>query len=173
MAQKSGQSIQVQYGLVITSKPIKEKSNATTGALIGGAIGLYTGRGKSSGSKFRRTAAGAAAGGITASAIQGDRSAKEYRVQTSTGITAVISDQLEIAVCDCVVVEIPSKGNTNIRRVARTYCDPASAEVVADLQEEMIEGAEECVAAKRELVAADSDEAVDRAIRKVSILCDM
>lgn len=34
------------------------------------------------------------------------------------------------------------------------------------------EEAEECVAAKRELAAADTDAAVDRALRKISILCD-
>ena len=84
----------------------------------------------------------------------------------------IISDQTEINVDDCVVVETPSKGNANIRRVANTYCDPASAEVVAELQDEMLEEAEECVMAKRELAAADTDEAVDRALRKISILCD-
>ena len=51
-------------------------------------------------------------------------------------------------------------------------CEPESAEVVADLQDEMLEEAEECIAAKRELAAAETDEAVDRALRKISILCD-
>ncbi len=51
MAQKSGQSMQIQYGVVVASKYVQEKSNAGKGALVGGAIGLYTGRGKSSGTK--------------------------------------------------------------------------------------------------------------------------
>ena len=55
MAQKSGQSIQIQYGVVVASKYVQEKSNAGKGALVGGAIGLYAGKGKSSGTKFRRT----------------------------------------------------------------------------------------------------------------------
>ena len=37
--------------------------------------------------------------------------------------------------------------------------------------EEMQEEAAECVAAKQELVDADSDAAVDRAYRKVQLLC--
>ncbi len=172
LAQKSGQSIQIQYGIVVASKYVQEKSNAGKGALVGGAIGLYAGKGKSSGTKFRRTAAGAAVGGATASAAQGSREAREYQVKTATGFVVIISDQTEVHVDDCVVVENPGGSNANIRRVASTFCDPASAEVVAELQDEMLEEAEECVAAKRELSTADTDDAVDRALRKISILCD-
>ena len=173
LAQKSGQSIQIQYGVVVASKYVQEQSNAGKGALVGGAIGLYAGKGKSSGTKFRRTAAGAAVGGAATSAAQGSREAREYQVRTSTGVTVILSDQTQIAVDDCVIIETPNKGNANIRRVANTYCDPASAEVVAELQDEMLEEAQECAAAKSELSAAESDAAVDRALRKISILCDM
>jgi hypothetical protein len=173
MAQKSGQSMQIQYGVVVASKYVQEKSDAGKGALVGGAIGLYTGKGKSSGTKFRRATAGAIAGGAATSAVQGNRDAREYQVRTSTGITVILSDQTQIAVDDCVIIETPNKGNANIRRVASTYCDPASAEVVAELQDEMVEEAQECAAAKSELAAADTDDAVDRALRKISILCDM
>ena len=173
LAQKSGQSIQIQYGVVVASKHVQQKSNAGKGSLVGGAIGLYASKGKSSGTKFRRGTAGAIAGGATTSAVQGSLDAREYQVRTSTGVTVILSDQTQISVDDCVIVETPNKGNANIRRVAPTYCDPASAEVVADLQDEMLEEAEECVAAKKELASADTDAAVDRALRKISILCDM
>ena len=173
MAQKSGQSIQIQYGVVVASKYVQQKSKSGGGALVGGAIGLYTSKGKSSGTKFRRGTAGAVAGGATTSAVQGSRDAREYQVSTSTGVIVIISDQTQIAVDDCVIIETPNKGNANIRRVANTYCDPASAEVVADLQDEMQEEAQECAAAKSELSAAATDDAVDRALRKISILCDM
>jgi len=63
LAQKSGQSIQIQYGVVVASKYVQEKSKSGKGALVGGAIGLYAGKGKSSGTKFRRSTAGAIAGG--------------------------------------------------------------------------------------------------------------
>jgi hypothetical protein len=106
------------------------------------------------------------------SSAQGSRDAREYQVQTATGSIVIISDQTEIQVDDCVIVENPGGGNANIRRVASTYCDPASADVVAELQDEMLEEAQECVAAKQELSAAETDEAMDRAFRKISILCD-
>ncbi|NNJ79183.1 MAG: hypothetical protein HKO85_04555 [Xanthomonadales bacterium] len=173
MAQRSGQSMQIQYGVVVSSKYVQEASNAPGGALVGGAIGLYTGKGKSSGSKFRRATAGAVAGGAASSAAQGDRSARQYEIQTTSGTVMIISDQTEIKVDDCVIVENPGTTNANIRRVDSTLCDPASAEVVAELQDEMVEEAEECAAAKRELAAADTDAAFDRAVRKVEILCNM
>ena len=172
MAQKSGQSIQIQYGVVVASKYVEEQSNAGKGAVVGGAIGLYSGKGKSSGTKFRRTAGGAVVGGAVASGVQGDRSAREYQVQTASGAIVIISDQTEIQVDDCVVVENAGGKNANIRRVASTYCDPASADVVAGLQEEMLEEAQECLDAKDELSSADTDDAADQALRKISILCD-
>lgn len=172
IAQKSGQSIQIQYGVVVASSYVQEQSNAGKGAVIGGAIGLYAGKGKSSGTKFRRTAAGAAVGGATASAAQGSRDARQYEVRTNSGVVVIISDQTEIQVDDCVIVENPGTTNANIRRVAPTYCDPASADVVAELQEEAQEEANECVAAKMELTSASSEEEVDDILRKISILCD-
>jgi outer membrane lipoprotein SlyB len=172
LAQKSGQSMQIQYGVVIGSSYVKEKSKAPVGALIGGGIGLLLGKGKSTGTKIATTAVGAGLGGATASAAQGSRDAREYRVATSSGEIVIISDQTEISVDDCVVVENPGTGTANIRRVAATLCQSESAEVVAGLSEEMQEEAHECVAAKQELVAADSDAAIDRALRKISILCD-
>ncbi|HMB59505.1 MAG TPA: hypothetical protein VKN35_06320 [Xanthomonadales bacterium] len=171
-AQKSGQSVQIQYGVVVGSTYVKEKSNAATGALIGGAIGLLVGKGKSTSTKVATTAVGAGLGGVTASKMQGDRNARQYTVATSSGQVTIISDQVEIQVDDCVVVENPGTTSANIRRVSSTFCHPDSAEVVASLSDEMQEEAAECVAAKQELVAAETDAAVDRALRKMSILCD-
>lgn len=171
-AQKSGQSMQIQYGIVTGSNYVKEKSKTPVGALLGGAIGLYAGKGKSTGTKVATTAVGAGLGAATTSAVQGNRDARQYHVRTSSGEVVIISDQTEIQVDDCVLVENPGTGNANIRRVPYTYCDPASASVVAELSDEMHEEAAECMAAKRELVGAQDDAAVDRALRKVSILCD-
>ena len=38
LAQKSGQSVQIQYGVVVGSKYVQQKSNAGKGALVGGTI---------------------------------------------------------------------------------------------------------------------------------------
>jgi hypothetical protein len=157
---------------VVGSKAFTESSNAGKGALVGGTIALLSSSRKSSKEKRRYTAAGAAVGGAAAHKSQGDRSAKEYTVDTGNGTTVIISDQTEIIVGDCVVVENGGSNKANIRRVSQTYCEPESQELVADIQEEMIEEAMECLAAKDELLAAQDDAAFDRAIRKVDIFCD-
>ncbi len=83
----------------------------------------------------------------------------------------VLTDQREIHTGDCVVVE-ESGGMANVRRVSETMCEPESQSVVEELQAELQEEAAECIAAKEELLAAETDEAMDRALRKMSILCD-
>lgn len=171
-AQKSGQSMQIQYGVVVASSYVQEKSDAGKSAVVGGAIGYGLTRNKSSGKKAAATVAGAGIAGSAKSRSEGDREARQYEVRTGSGIVVIISDQTEIQVDDCVIVENPGNTNANIRRVDDTFCDPASAEVVAELQDEMLEEAEECASAKRELAAADTDAAFDRALRKVEILCN-
>ena len=173
LAQKSGQSMSIQYGVVVGSTYVQEKSEAGKGALVGGAIGYGLTRNKSSSKKALGTAAGAAVGAGAKNRSQGSREARQYEVQTASGVVVIISDQTEIQVDDCVRVENPGTSNANIRRVDDAYCDPASAEVVAELQDDALEEANECVAAKQELAAAQDDASFDRAFRKVEILCNM
>lgn len=158
---------------MVASKYVQERSTAGRGALVGGAVGYGLTRNRSSSSRAAATVAGAAVGGAARSRTEGSREAREYEVATATGTVLIISDQTEIQVDDCVIVENPGNSNANIRRVAQTYCDPASADVVAELQDEAMEEARECVSAKQELAAADTDAAFDRAMRKVEILCNM
>lgn len=172
-AQKSGQSIQIQYGVVVGSTYVQEKSEAGKGALVGGAVGYGLTRNKSSSKKAAATVTGAALGGAAKNKSQGSREARQYEVQTASGVVVIISDQTEIQVNDCVRVENPGGSNANIRRVDDGYCDPASAEVVAELADDALEEANECVAAKQELAAAQDDASFDRAYRKVEILCNM
>ena len=59
------------------------------------------------------------------------------------------------------------------RRAPATACEPETQEILAesDVAAELEEDASLCAAAKQELVDADSDSAVDRALRKVQLLC--
>ena len=173
LAQKSVQSMQIQYGVVVGSSYVQEKSEAGKGALVGGAVGYGLTRNKSSSKKAAATVTGAAVGGAAKNKSQGSREARQYEVQTASGTVVIISDQTEIQVDDCVRVENPGNSNANIRRVDGTYCDPASAEVVAELKDDALEEANECADAKKELAAAQDDAAFDRAYRKVEILCNM
>ena len=142
------------------------------GMLVGGAFGAaLTRSSKSSGRRDRNAALGAVLGG--AAAASKTRPGRVYTVTTNEGTAIQIAtEQTEIRVDDCVFVE-ESGGTANIRRAPATACDPASQDVMKDaaIIEEMQEEASECAAAKQELVDADSDDAIDRAVRKVKLLC--
>ncbi len=139
----------------------------------GGAIGLAAGAGKSGKDRRKRAAIGAGIGAM-AGAAKKKPTGMKYSVRTADGaIVQIVTDQTQIRLGDCVAVE-ESGGKANIRRMSDTACQPESAPILNDpaIQEELQEEAAECVAAKEELLAAETDEAIDRAMRKMSILCD-
>jgi hypothetical protein len=170
-AQKKGQSAKVSYGVVVKSERVDLSDDKTTkGALVGGTIGLATGG--SSGYKRRRNAAiGTATGAVLGSATSTSQMGMMYTVETASGAIKVVTDQTEIHMGDCVMVEETSQG-ANIRRADPAVCMPETKDAVAGLQDEFQEEAAECAAAKQELAAAKTDAEVDRALMKVDILCN-
>ena len=173
LAQRAGQSATVRTGTVTAMRSVDlNDGNAIKGALVGGAFGAaLTRSSKGSSRRDRNAAIGAVLGG--AAQASKTRPGRVYTVTTNEGTAIQIAtEQTEIRVDDCVFVE-EAGGTANIRRAPATACDPASQEVMQDaaMVEEMQEEASECAAAKQELVDADSDAAVDRAVRKVKLLC--
>ncbi len=172
-AQRAGQSTTVRTGTVSAMRSVDlNDSNAIGGALVGGAFGAALTRSSKSSSRRNRNAAiGAVLGG--AAAASKTRPGRVYTISTNEGtMIQIATEQTELRIDDCVYVE-ESGGTANIRRAPATVCEPESAEVLADadIVAELVEEADECAAAKQELVDADDDAAVDRAVRKVKILC--
>ena len=169
-AQQKGQSAKISHGVVVGAEKVKLKNNdSLKGALVGGTIAYASTSGGSSSKKRRNTALGATAGGLL-----GRSPAEEgmlYTVNTGNSSVQVVTDQTEIHLDDCVVVEETSRG-ANIRRVSDEVCYPQNQEVVESLESEFQEEAAECAAAKSELAAAKTDAEFDRAMTKVSILCN-
>ena len=79
--------------------------------------------------------------------------------------------QNQVVAGDCVTVEQVGD-SANIRRADPVLCEPETREVMPELQDELNEEADECYAAKQELLAAETDERASLAARKVSILCN-
>jgi outer membrane lipoprotein SlyB len=172
-AQRAGQSSSVLTGYVTGMQNVDlNDSNALKGALVGGAFGAaLTSTNKGNSRKKRNAAIGAVIGG----ARQANSTApgRLYTVTVGDGSTVQIAtEQTEIRVEDCVYVE-QSGGSANIRRAPATACAPAAQEMMQDtaIQAEMQEEAAECAAAKQELINAETDEATDRAVMKVRLLC--
>jgi len=173
-AQRAGQSATVRTGTVTAMKSVDlNDGNAIGGALVGGAFGAaQTKSKKGSSRKSRNAAIGAVLGGAAAASSR--RPGRVYTVTTNEGTAVQIAtEQTEVRVDDCVYVE-EAGGTANIRRAPATACEPATRDVLSDpaIVEELQEEANECAAAKQELVDADSDQAIDRAVRKVQLLCN-
>lgn len=173
MAQRAGQSSTVRTGTVTSSNAVDlNDGNAIGGALVGGAFGAaLTRSSKSSGRRDRNAALGAVLGASAAASKK--RPGRIYTVTQNDGTAVrIATEQTEIQVGDCVYVE-ESGGTANIRRAQAAACEPASQEVMKDpaIAAELQEEAAECVAAKQELVDAEDDAAMDRALRKMQILC--
>jgi len=173
-AQRAGATASIRVGEVVAQERVELKDDSVKkGALVGGVIGLAAGSGKSGKTTRKRAAIGATLGGMAGSAKKKPTGMK-YSVRTADGtIIQIVTDQTQIRLGDCVTVE-ESGGKANIRRISDTACQPESAPILNDpaIQAELQEEAAECVAVKEELLAAETDEAIDRALRKMSIFCD-
>jgi hypothetical protein len=172
-AQKAGQSVSIQYGKVTGIREVDLKSGAVPkGALVGGALGLASAGGKSSSKKARNALVGTMAGGAIAGASQGDQRGMMYQVEVGAGsMIQVVSDQREIRTGDCVAVE--KAGDTaNIRRVSASYCDSSNSAAVKAVANEAHKDAEECAAAKQQLVDATTPQQAELAGRKIGLLCN-
>jgi len=172
-SQRAGQSVTIQYGIVSGAREVDLKSDAVpAGALVGGALGLASGSGKSSGKKARNAIIGSVAGAAIAGAAQGSQKGMLYQVSMGpAGATQIVTDQREIRVGDCVAVE-KSGDTANVRRVSEAYCEAANDKAVKSVANEARKDAEECAAAKQQLVDATTVEAADLAGRKIKLLCN-
>ena len=155
----------VGYGKITAVKPVKvEDSKAQVGgALVGGVIGLVSGRGQSGSNKALRTVGGGVAGQQVAR-LASSKQAYEYTILIGGATTTVVTDEAGMRVGDCVAVE--RGAYTNLRLVADAQCAPKAKPVPTAARE-----ANACTAAKDEVLKAQTDEAFDRAERKMRLLC--
>lgn len=172
-AQRSGQSAKISVGTVVGTESVDLRSTAGRSAIIGGVVGYHaTSSSKSSSRKWRNAAIGSAAMAGAKRAGEGDLSGVMYTVALLDGSQMkVVSDQTQIVRGDCVTVEQVGD-NANVRRADPALCEPETQSVMAELEDELIEEAEECHAAKQELLNAESDQAAELATRKVRVLCN-
>lgn len=169
---RAGQSMTVQFGVVRSADPVTLDSNAASGALIGGTIGLATSRGRTNTRMARNTMVGIGAGSALGAAGDGNRRGMSYTVDMADGSAVrIVSDQREIRAGDCVAVE-RVRGTANIRRASEQFCDAQNARAVQAVQSSVRDQAAECASAKDELVRASGADEVDLAERKIALLCD-
>ena len=135
----------IQYGRITNVQMVtQENARAQTGgALVGGVLGASLGSGRSAGNRTVR----------------------------------MVTDEAGFRVGDCVAVERGSFNN--LRLVADAKCSPpprpaqpqAQPQAARPTPTEQRQG-DACIQAKEQLLAAETDDAFDRAERHVRLLCD-
>jgi outer membrane lipoprotein SlyB len=168
----------VQYGRITAVQLITEASSRaqTGGAILGGALGAASGSNRSSGTRALRAGAGVF-GGQQVGRLATQRQAFEYTILIGgTSTVTMVTDEAGLRVGDCVAVE--RGAFNNLRLVDDARCAPPraaqgkkAAPAPAPASPEAVRQADACIAAKDQLLAAETDEAFDRAERRVRLLC--
>ena len=161
----------VAYGTItgVNQQERDTSGGTTTGAVVGGLLGLASGSGKSRSNRALRTMGGAAAGSaVGRSAARGTEMV--YTVTLVKGGTVrVIMDSGNFSRGDCVAVE-QGGGSGNMRRVSAEFCNN-NAQVPDQYKEEHRKEANECAQAKQEVLNAQTEDAIKAAQMKMNILC--
>ena len=156
----------VSYGKITAVKPVAvENAQAQgAGALVGGTLGLISGRGQSGSNQALRAVAGGVAGQQVAKRASAKQAFEYTILMGGKSTTTVVTDEAGMRVGDCVAVERGSY--VNLRLVDDKQC-AAGAKPTSTATRE----ATACNAAKDEVLKATTDEAFDRAERKLRLLC--
>jgi len=173
---RPGTALSVQYGVVQRVEEVKADPNTGGGAALGGLAGLAVaaGTGGSRNQQLAGAAGGALLGGLVANQRAANQQLKQHTVRLTNGTSvAVITDHHNIAVGDCVAVE--QGRHANIRRVSSVMCNDladTSRPSYAPVHQANVQEAEECEQAKREVLNAQTEEAINLAHMRMRALCE-
>ena len=173
---RPGTALSVQYGVVQRVEEVQADPNTGGGAALGGLAGLAVaaGTGGSRNQQLAGAAGGALLGGLIANQRAANQQLKQHTVRLNNGTSvAVITDHHNIAVGDCVAVE--QGRHANIRRVSSVMCNDLAdtrRPSYAPVHEANVNEAEECEQAKREVLNAQTEEAINLAHMRMRALCE-
>ena len=152
----------VTYGRITAVNRVSQHSRGaqTSGTIMGGMVGAAA-----SGANPVGTVGGALAGRALGRRTS-RRQSFEYTILLDGRSTIrMVTDEAGMRVGDCVALERGSFNN--LRLVDEDRCAPKMTPTPAALTE-----ANACIKAKEQLLGADTDETIDRAERRVRLLCD-
>ena len=162
------QPIEISYGIVESVRTVKLKSQAGSGAALGGIAGLAAAHGSTK-HNVEGAAAGAALGALIAQ-VASKHKAQEFVVKRTDGSEfELVIDHADTIVGDCVAIE--SGSHTNLRRVSPEMCEDEYHHDNPVIDAHMGSDAAACEAAKQFLLKSDTEDELDVAVEKVKILC--
>jgi outer membrane lipoprotein SlyB len=168
---QASKMVSVNYG-TITGVNQQEKDTTggkAGGALLGGLVGLATGKGKSGSNKALRSLGGAAVGSAVGGAVARGTEIVYTVSLVKGGTVRIIMDSGNFHSGDCVAVE-QGGASANLRRVSEEFCSH-NASVPQQYKVEHEKEADECAQAKQQLLDAQTEDAIKAAQMKMNILC--
>jgi len=173
---RPGTAMSVQYGVVQSVQEVQAEANTGGGAALGGLTGLAVaaGTGGSRNQQLAGAAGGALLGGLIANQRANNQRLMQHTVRLNSGASvAVVTDHHNITVGDCVAVE--QGRHANIRRVSSVMCNDlanTSRPAYPSTHQANVREAEECEQAKREVLNAQTEEAIRLAHMRMRALCE-
>ena len=173
---RAGAAMSVQYGVVQSVQEVQASANTGGGAALGGLAGLAAaaGTGGSRNQQLAGAAGGALLGGLIANQRAANQRLMQHTVRLNNGSSvAVVTEHQNIAVGDCVAVE--QGRHANIRRVSSVMCNDladTSRPAYTSTHQANVREAEECEQAKREVLNAQTEEAIRLAHMRMRALCE-
>jgi len=167
-----GYEMRIRYAEVTDVNRERLPTQAPAGAIVGGFTGLILSSGRSTRSQVASGIGGAALGALATSALEGDRLAYAYTLRYADGTTTrFVTEKGYLQEGDCVSVE---RGrHANIRRVPNSLCNTSrrSGQAAPRVDPSIEQNARLCEEAKDQLLAAETENDINLAARKVEILC--
>jgi hypothetical protein len=155
--------ITVRYGEVVGVEVSTRESAIARNAIIGGVIGVIVD------DSFSGGMAGATAGFLVTSIIEGDRRVYLYTLRMSQGqLLPVAIERPDLAIGHCAALEQDGKHN-NLRPVSSVHCN---AENTEEHHGHRVEIALKCQQARESLVAGGTAQEIDRALHDLRAYCD-
>ena len=173
---RPGTAMNVQYGVVQSVQEVQAEANTGSGAALGGLAGLAVaaGTGGSRNQQLAGAAGGALLGGLIANQRAANQRLMQHTVRLNSGASvAVVTDHHNIAVGDCVAFE--QGRHANIRRVSPVMCNDLAdtrQPAYTPAHQANVREAEECEQAKREVLNAQTEEAIRLAHMRMRALCE-
>jgi outer membrane lipoprotein SlyB len=168
------QATSINYGRITAVRQVELQNPdaQAAGALLGGIAGVASGSGQSRSNRALRGIGGAAVGSRVGGAA-GSSTGFEYTVLINgTNTIRIVTEQAGLRVGDCVSVERGQFNNIRLAADERCEAAAAAAAAAAAVPAQAEAAASACIAAKEQLLAAETDEEFDRAERRVRLLCD-
>ena len=161
----------VSFGTItgVNQQARDTSGGAAGGAVLGGLVGLASGRGQSRSNRALRSLGGAAVGSAAGRTMAQGTNMVFTVDLVNGGTVRVVMDSGNFHRGDCVAVE-QGGPSANLRRVSSEYCFNNAAvprQYTAAIQRE----ADQCAQAKQRLLDATTEEQVNTAAMVMNVLC--